>query len=54
MKWCFGIAGLVFGLFLSCNALQENKTFSDAKNSTNDTIRIANKELVNFTIHISI
>lgn len=45
VKWYFGIAGLVFGLFLSCNALQENKTFSDAKNPTNDTIRIANEAL---------
>ena len=45
MKWYFGIVGLIFGLFLSCNASQGNKTFSDTKNPNNDTIRISNEEL---------
>jgi hypothetical protein len=45
MKWYFGIVGLIFGLLLSCNASQGNKTFSDTKNPNNDTIRISNEEL---------
>jgi hypothetical protein len=45
MKWYFGIVGLIFGLLLSCNASQGNKTFSYTKNPNNDTIRISNEEL---------
>jgi hypothetical protein len=45
MKWYFGIVGLIFGLFLSCNASKGNKVFSDTKKPNNDTIRISNEEL---------
>jgi len=45
MKWYFGIVGLILILFLSCNASQGSKTFSDTKNPNNDTIRISNEEL---------
>lgn len=45
MKWYFGILGLIFGMLLSCNASQGNKTFSENKNPKNDTIRISNEEL---------
>ncbi len=45
MKWYFGIVGLIFGLFLSCNASQANKIFTENENPNNDTIRISNEEL---------
>lgn len=45
MKWYVGSIAALLILLLSCSPSQEKRTFSDAKNPTNDTIRISNEEL---------